>query len=691
MFILFLSILTLLSSGYALGARLAPRHHGLAKGLFGFILALGTQSLFQTALYYANVSLSGKTDLLSLLGTGIVASIIWFSFQQKRENEAGFPAPRSIPKLVLGVVLLCIAVPLFIMTIRGTASVQTGASILTPWSILPEYTLLSIASLWLLLVLSTIFVRSRLLSALHASLSLFSITSITPLIYKIGFGFDGFLHIASERVLLSTGTLTPKPLYYIGQYVFTTWLSRLFTMPIESVDRWLLPVLTAILLPLILFLIQKPSDKSNREPSRDSLVYAFLLLPLLSFAPFIATTPQYFSYLLSISALLLLFGVLNTRTVHPLAPLILSAWALAVHPLAGLPILFVTLAVLVSEHSRLLSTIFVLCATFSIPLAFILLSASTGIHIQWSTGALFSPKIWAEQFHQLNPFIQNHFALWPGWAELTQRATPLLFLALAIASICITRRRWTVILTLSAILLWISGAGLHMSSDFQFLIEYERANYADRLRTLALFCLFPVALPSLILLIRRIRVSPRFLQIFCVAFFLLWNSGLVYSSFPRNDAMITGHGWSTSQYDTEAVRMIHSDANGRDYTVLANQSVSAAAVSQLGFYRYVDNLFFYPIPTGDELYKIFLKMTYKEPTRDTALEASILGKSDLVYVVVNTYWWQSSPLSESLRHVADQNWDLLTKKEKQSQDDWQIHIYKFDFNMDSSASSTVSE
>ncbi|MCR4278697.1 MAG: hypothetical protein NUV81_02205 [bacterium] len=691
MLILFLSILTLLSTGYVFGTRFAPRHHGIAKGTLGLILALGIQSLFQTAFYYLNIQLSKTTDIFSLIGTAIVAIIAWFSFQQKRENEAGFPSSRSIPKIIAGVILLLASIPIFIFTLQGTASASTGSSILTPWTQLPQNTLLYIALLWLLLFISTIAIKSPLFSAIHSGIALFSVTSITPLIYKVGFGFDGFLHIASERVLLTTGTLSPKPLYYMGQYVFTTWLSRLFTIPIESVDRWLIPILTAILLPLALYLIQQPAPKTETSKKQKSYLFAFLLLPLLPLAPFIATTPQYFSYLLSITALFLLFGVMESRVVHPMAPLILSMWALAIHPLAGLPVLFVALAVLFSERSRLFSGFLILCATLSVPIAFFALSAYSGIRIEWATGALFSPQLWGEQFQRLNPFVGNHFALWPAWAELTQRATPLIFLFFAIGSIFTTRKRWTMVLTLSAVFLWISGAGLHIGSDFQFLIEYERANYADRLQSLAFFCLLPAVLPGFILLIRRIRTSPRFIQISLLIIALLWSSGLAYSAFPRNDALVTGHGWSTSQYDMDAVRLIHMDANGNDYTVLANQSVSASAVSQLGFYRYVNDLFFYPIPTGGPLYQIYLKMTYQEPTRETAYEASVLGKTNLVYVVVNRYWWQASSLSESLRNVADQNWDILTKKEKLNQDDWQIHIYKFDFNNSSSSSSTASE
>ena len=95
-----------------------------------------------------------------------------------------------------------------------------------------------------------------------------------------------------------------------------------------------------------------------------------------------------------------------------------------------------------------------------------------------------------------------------------------------------------------------------------------------------------------------------------LAFVVAIGTALSYNALPRHDALVTGRGWSTGAADQEAVKLIEYDADGKPYTVLANQSVSAAAVDLLGFKRYSTtndgDVFFYPIPTGGPLYETFL-------------------------------------------------------------------------------------
>ena len=109
----------------------------------------------------------------------------------------------------------------------------------------------------------------------------------------------------------------------------------------------------------------------------------------------------------------------------------------------------------------------------------------------------------------------------------------------------------------------------------------------------------------------------------------------------------------------EAVRWIDSDAQGAAYTVLANQSVSAAAVRELGFKRYHPStgsgqaLFYYPIPTGGELYQYFLEAVGREQTLEPIREAGQRTAASVVYVVVNDYWWDAERVAEELSTLAD--------------------------------------
>jgi hypothetical protein len=114
----------------------------------------------------------------------------------------------------------------------------------------------------------------------------------------------------------------------------------------------------------------------------------------------------------------------------------------------------------------------------------------------------------------------------------------------------------------------------------------------------------------------------------------------LYTSYPRFDRYYNYHSYAASQADIDAVRWIANDAKSQDYIVLANQQVSAAALSQLGFKKYYhDNIFYYPIPTSSPLYQYYLDMVYQAPNKKTALAALDLVGAQEVYFVLNKYWW----------------------------------------------------
>jgi hypothetical protein len=127
-----------------------------------------------------------------------------------------------------------------------------------------------------------------------------------------------------------------------------------------------------------------------------------------------------------------------------------------------------------------------------------------------------------------------------------------------------------------------------------------------------------------------------------------------YLAYPRRDAYETSRGFNVGNADINAVQLIEQWAGAEPYIVLANQSVSAAAIQELGF-RYYDGLFFYPIPTGEKLYEKFLLMN-ESPSRETASQASALFKEEkikIVFFVVNNYWYRAARIMETAKTNAD--------------------------------------
>ncbi|MFA5935738.1 MAG: hypothetical protein WC787_02720 [Patescibacteria group bacterium] len=667
---LFVVLVTILFHGHLLGRRLFPTIWWGISLLPGIVLMIALQSLIQTGWYYSGYPLGWISDIVSLaLAAAVCHALIRFTTQPSSSPTPTAPFSFAFsPRHILGAALLIIALLATILIHRSALLAGTTDSIRTPWPLLPERTLWLIALTWTMLIASVAFVRSRLTTTLHAALATSATLWIAPLLYRIGYGFDGFLHIASEKILLATGTLHPKPLYYIGQYVFTTWFARLSHFSIADVDRWLLPVAAAMFLPLAV-LITLP---------KKSAVTPFLAFGVLPLGAFVASTPQGFAYLLGLCAILLARNTRETH-IHPSVSLILASWAVATHPLAGIPFLFVALALLTYERTatryKILSPLFSILAGISIPLMFVVLGLKGGTTIAWNPDTIFSIEPWRTWLTGFVPTIGNHFVLWPAWASLASHMLPLILVVLAFIGGKSNRP-----LLLSALMLWLSGTALKATGDFTFLIDYERGNYADRLNTLALLCLFPAAVTAFQQAHERLRQTPRPILVALSIFFITFATGIAYDSLPRHDALVTGRGWTTSRADIEAVRLIDSDANGRDYTVLANQSVSAAAVATLGFKRYADDVFFYPIPTGGPLYELYLKMTYNEPSRDTVKDAARLGKTDLVYIVLNNYWWRAPQVAESIRAIADKQWDIETGT---------VRVYRFDVSNEANASTTA--
>jgi len=688
---LFLIVVIFLYHAYLLGRHLLRERNGIATLALGMVLLAGIQSMVQTAWYYLGGMLGVTSDAGALFISVVIVHLLCVAIPAREDEEVPEPFSFILSRRVLcSAGLLLLGLTTASWCIRAAARAGTVESIRTPWPLLPDGMLAMILIGWLACIASVVLIRSRLAAAIQTGLALLPTLAIAPLVYRIGYGFDGFLHIASERVLLMTGTLTPKPLYYIGQYVFTTWIARLTHVPISDIDRWLVPVATALLLPLVAWFAL---------PRRNG-VAGFLALGLIPLGAFVATTPQAFAYLLGLSALFLSTRnegehigspLLGTRySIHPLASLLLIGWSIAAHPLAGIPFLFVTLAVLAGRISqttlrRTARIVALLLAACAVPLMFAILNLRGGTSIVWNLDSILSLEPWSGRLASFIPFIGNHFVLWPAWASLAQQALPLILLLLAILSAREERKSGkngsALTLITAAILLWISGTALSATGDFTFLIDYERGNYADRLNALAIFCLIPATIPALGRLLERIRQQSKMLAAAFLGGLALFMTGLAYDSLPRHDALVTGRGWSTSKDDIEAVTLIDRDAAGRPYTALANQSVSAAAVSQLGFKRYAGDVFFYPIPTGGPLYETYLRMTYNEPSRDTVADAAKLGKTDLVYIVVNTYWWKADQVSEQIEALADRSWSIH---------DGAVNVYAFEMSNAASASTTTS-
>jgi hypothetical protein len=638
--------------GYIFGRRMfftlsSSKGQKLFQTVFGMIVLIALQSILQTIWYYAGWKLGYQSDAVTLaIAIGLFQAFITSHASHGWHSERFLAATETVSKATAknaswdrtrDLATMGLVIPAgvaFLFVIHSAIQAATTMSIRSPWPLMAPGTLAAIALIFLCGFILAWRKGSLTVVTIISSLTILSVTLIAPLLYKLGYGFDGFLHRASENILLQSGFLVPKPPYYIGQYVFVTWLARLFRTSLSLFDIFLVPLAAAII---------PWTFRGNRVANLS------LLLPL---GLFVVTTPQSFAYVLGVIAVSF---ALQSRA-SPLPPLILALWSVVTHPLAGLPFLGATVLVLCIQR-KILRWFIILGTIISVPLAFFINSARGGAHVAWNLEPLTSVSTYLHFFDRLFLFPPTHVALWADWAACVAFLFPLALLALAIIA-CVKQTQdrilWVAFLILACGLA-LAGAILKTSGDFAFLIDYERGNYADRLFIIAeLILLFP-ALHGLHYFLER---GLKKTWIIPIALFCLlggWQAANAYLALPRHDATIVGHGWSVGQPDRDTVRWIEKDARGKPYTVLANQSVSAAAVDAFGFKRYAGDIFYYPIPTGGPLYEIFLRVTSIEPTREAVKEAAQLGKSGLVYVVINAYWSDAEKVGEVLGAVADKS------------------------------------
>ncbi len=521
--------------------------------------------------------------------------------------------------------------------------ISITTAVRSPWGIVPVTSLLTLSlAIFSLLTLLTSTKRLSILTILLFIATFFSAVAMAAVIYPLGFGFDPFLHRATIEHIAQFGTVTPKPLYYIGEYALELTLHAL-GLQINLIDRLLLPILAACLLTGSTLL-----GLSSLTKTRSSFVLAGLLLfPLGSL---ISTTPQGLAYVLAASAIMLTFS----SSFIPAG--VLAVAACFTHPIAGIPaIIFVTTAWLLHRFSakpslsKLILSVATLLNIIAIPVLFILESIKSGLTINLDFSNLLNLHSWSTL--ELNSFFSNHFNTWYDALYLVIDNILLITLIFAIIGLIYLLKtktlnrpaNWLPMLTAGAMVL--NFLILSLLFEFDFLISYERTDYALRALTLAQIFLLPLAMIGLTSINNYLQTKPLALRLTFLTLITMIGVGQIYGAYPRHDNYARSAGFNVAQADLDAVTTIDADAAGADYLVLANQSTSAAAINLYGFKKYYHNdIFYYPIPTGGPLYQDFLTMVNIAPSIETMNAAMDLAGTKVAYFAVSNYWWQADTL-----------------------------------------------
>ncbi len=341
------------------------------RRVFLFLTFLAFLSFFGSLAYYTSIVTEGTLAIATLLA--IISSLLFVrrfplpaiahdSVPQSSFSKNFTVRPQGLALFFLGSFSLG-AFLFFALQSPILSATRSLWLLFSPAHIL----LLAVAFIATLLCLHFSSRLSALLGGLLAALS----ASLAALLFPLGFGFDPFLHRATITHIAEFGTITPKPLYYIGAYALELWGHLLLRIPLFPLDTLLAPFALGVLTWLAL-----------RTRALHPVALAFL-----PFGAFISTTPQ------ALGFLWIFLLVLTARIALPLPYLFLfAACALLTHPIAGVPaLLFVLFSALHKSGTSLKAPLLALLSffgIFAIPFLFLVQHVLLGTSVGFSLASL---------------------------------------------------------------------------------------------------------------------------------------------------------------------------------------------------------------------------------------------------------------------------------------------------------------
>jgi hypothetical protein len=547
--------------------------------------------------------------------------------------------------------------------------VRTSGLLVSPWQLVgPIFFLLYAGGVTV--YLSILRVEKDIRTHIVLSSILFFVSyGVAVIVYRLGFGFDAFIHRATETWIVNHGSILPKEPYYIGQYSLITYLRNLTHIPIFYLDSYLVPVLSAIFIP---HTVHRTLRRYIGAPPSTSTALSLLIL-LVPFLSLHLSTPHNLVLLLSILGFFTTMRGFSYDRFDILS-LLIGLSAILTHPLLGAPLFIFISAVSISKYLKQKSPIIkmippiilFITTTLLLPTLFLINNLRSGHGLP----ILSNPLSRLPDFFSLlaRPYYYARhaplrFELVYGWQTLI---TPIIII-LAIYGLYILNKKSSQLsnLYLSMSVGLVSSAWLLRSwVTFLDVVSYEQGDYPLRLLRGAVIVLLPVAcigLYSLSELVRK-RIDQQhyilFINYGAIGIISILLTLSFYLSYPQKNQKVQFPGYNVTRADFEAVEYINNKNEEINYIVLANQLTSAAALTRFSFVKYYETelgpLYFYSIPTGGPLYAEYLHMLYEGQKREYMERAMDIAGVDTAYFVISSFWKNSNEIMDGAKKTADE-------------------------------------
>ena len=634
--VLISGLLTVL--GRRIGATLFPAETRGISTAIGAIAAMACFSITGTAVYYVT---SMNMFTLGIAATATIGGIVFATRGWRSRTEPSLSQPVFGKHRGQAVALLLVTIISLAAWWQAILSAPITDAVRSPWLVLSPISIIAPA---IALIVSFVLLHRglKLFGSLALFATLFSIFASAAALFPLGYGFDPFLHRATIAHIAEHGTITPKPLYYIGEYAIQLFGNILGGIPIAIIDAFLVPLIAAITLTIT----------ARRLPIG-------IAITLIALSNFVTTTPQSLAYLFTILAIVSIPKSIE-RYRDLIVPSIFAIAALITHPIAGVPACFfvafcATRIWNTSSLKTAIRSLLAIGAAIALPAMFSAQAIISHAPLSFSLNHL-----WKLNELPVSGFLFSQGNTWLDALYLAIGNLSTIILILGVVGMIMHRRSRTPSSNDSGIMmisLLVSFAIVSLGIDFSYLIDYERQDFALRLLLLATLFALPLAdhaiaeISSSFIGASRSRSAAAFVTLFIVS------TASVYGLYPRHDGYVRSAAFNVSQADFDTVYAIHQrETENADYIVLSNQATAAAALQEFGFRKYYHtDIFYYPIPTGGVLYQSYLSMVDTAPTKEAADAAMALAGVQKAYFVVSDYWWKSDAIIENAKQQTD-NW-----------------------------------
>ncbi|MBI4433303.1 hypothetical protein HY632_00870 [Candidatus Uhrbacteria bacterium] len=469
-------------------------------------------------------------------------------------------------------------------------------------------------------------------------------SSIALASYRIGFGFDHFLHAAAEQIIAHTGSLSPRPLFYGGHYGLVVLLADATTLPIALMDRLLVPLLViAVLVPIATL-----SLRAILPPR--AAAFALLALPLLPFLPFLISTPQALANVFACSTVFLLLVPTHTRSA-----VLATGAALVSQPLTGILLSGIMVGHLLRRHGhRVAAAWCTLGSAVAIPVAFLIAPLFLpALDIRIAPAASAATAL-ATHLRAIVQYTTNDRSFADA-LTLAHRVLPLLWIGYAIIGACTLGR--TARTTMHAAIAALGASALvYATITIPTQLPEEHIQFPLRILAIAVLLATPLAAAGLGVIGERLRT--RTARIAGSMIIGTAVTATLLLAYPRNDAQTRSGLWSVSASDIAAVHAITADAGTTPYVVVGNQMLGAAAIRELGFqphHRAVDGteVLAFPLPAGGPIANTFWEFVDTNPNRTVVDHAMTYAGVPRAYLVLHAYWRNYATLTARAQDIAD--------------------------------------